>query len=102
VPPFFAVTTTVILESQQSDAVAWLGISTDDDKTVSAVSASSPAASAGVRRGDIIEAVDGAPVSSVDQVVRAIHRHRPGDVCVLTITRAKAHLTLRAVLGRLS
>jgi len=101
-PSFFAVTTTAILVSEHDDVVAWLGISTDDDKTVSAVSASSPAAAAGLRRGDIIEAVDGAEVSSVAQVVRAIRRHHPGDACMLSVVRANTHLKLRAVLGRLS
>ena len=102
VPSLFAVTTTVILASDADGAVAWLGISTDDDKTVSAVAASSPAAAAGLQRGDIVEAVDGTPVSSVAAVVIAIHRHHPGEACMLSINRRGTHIRLRAVLGKLS
>ena len=102
VPSIFCVTTTVFLASESDDDVAWLGISTEDDKTLSAVAASSPAAAAGLRRGDVVEAVDGAPVASVSDVVRAIHKHRPGDLCTLSVIRKGVHLKLRAVLGKLS
>lgn len=45
-----------------------------------------PSAAVGIVVGDVITAVDGAAVNSVDQVKAAIMAHVPNDVVVLTIT----------------
>ena len=100
VPRLLVVSTTVFLPAHQA-SVAWLGISTDDDVAVSGVDSESPAATAGLRPGDVIVAVDGVTVSSMAQVVKAIHRHRPGDVCRLDIVRDGERLTVVAILGAL-
>jgi len=99
VPQLLAATTTALFGTQTP--VAWLGISTDDDVTVSEISAGSPAAAAGLRRGDVIESVDGTAVSSVKQVVQLIRRRQPGQACHLVVERGREHLTVVAVLGRL-
>lgn len=74
------------------DAAPWLGVHTVDDgqgaPTVDRVDASGPAAAAGVVVGDIITAVDGAAVGSVDQLKAAIAGHVPADVVTVTITHA--------------
>ena len=50
-----------------------------DGVTVVAVEDDGPAAGAGIRSGDVITAVDGARVASVDDLQAALHGHSPGD-----------------------
>jgi S1-C subfamily serine protease len=54
------------------------------------VIADGPAAVAGLAAGDRILAVDGAPVTRVDQVLAAIKAKRPGDTIVFTVIAGQA------------
>jgi putative serine protease PepD len=70
----------------------WLGIDGgDDDATGGAsvyqVKPSSPAARAGVQAGDVVTAMDGTPVKSMDGMLRLLRAHTPGDTVRLTILR---------------
>jgi S1-C subfamily serine protease len=47
-----------------------------------------PSAVAGIVVGDVITAVDGVAVSSVDQIKAAIMTHAPADAATLTVTHA--------------
>jgi S1-C subfamily serine protease len=58
------------------------------------VAADSPAASAGVRRGDLVVAAAGAPVETLDDVVRVMVLGRPAEIA-LDVLRDGAPLTLR-------
>jgi hypothetical protein len=98
--PELLVATTTILVVEHNSVVAWLGISTDDDVTVAAVSSNSPAAAAGLQAGDVIVAVDGQPVGSVKEVVRDIRLHHPGDTCVLDVVRGGESVQVTATLGK--
>jgi serine protease Do len=51
------------------------------------VSAKDPASAAGIRHGDLITAVDGKPVTSVDELFAALGTHQAGDEVALTISR---------------
>jgi putative serine protease PepD len=82
---------------------------------VQAVAGGSPADRAGLRGGDgeqefeglpfcpggdIIVAVDGKPVQSAEDVVRAVNQQRfPGDEIRLTVLRGDERLVLKATLG---
>jgi membrane-associated protease RseP (regulator of RpoE activity) len=69
----------------------WLGAQikrTSDGLTVSAVIADSPAEKAGLKRGDIITAVDGTQVSDMQALLNAIKGKKVGDSITLSITRA--------------
>jgi serine protease Do len=106
---------------------AWLGISgvTVDqalaqeqrlsvDKGVLVVSVvpNSPADQAGLRGGedtgdgsvprggDIIVAIDGTPIETMDQLVEQISRHAPGDTVRLTIVRDGQQQEVTVTLGR--
>jgi PDZ domain-containing protein len=57
-----------------------------DGAVVVQVVAGSPAEGI-LRVGDVITAVDGAPVSFDEQSVAAVHRHKPGDVIAFTVSR---------------
>ncbi len=63
------------------------------------VSAGSPADLAGLRPGDVIVALDGAPVTTVDDVHRFLSRAPIGAVTHLTVLRGGDRLDLAAVLS---
>jgi S1-C subfamily serine protease len=109
---------------------AWLGVTTQSvtpriaerfglaetsGAAVQAVAGGSPADRAGLRGGggeeefdgltfcpggDVIVAVDGQPVSSAEDVVRAVNQQQlPGDEIRLTVLRGAERLELTATLG---
>lgn len=47
-----------------------------------------PAASAGLRCGDVVQAVGGTPVRTAEDLVRAIQAAHPGDKVAITVERA--------------
>jgi putative serine protease PepD len=67
--------------------------------TVSAVSAGSGAASAGLKAGDVIIAVNGTKVTTAEKLRAIIAGDKPGDKITLTITRNGSSQTLAATLG---
>ena len=86
-----------------SDAASVPGISTpghpaDHGAVVSSVSAASPAAGVGLRSGDRITAIGGAPVASMADVISVLRRHRPGDRVILDYRRAGQDLSAPVVL----
>ncbi|MCQ6554446.1 trypsin-like peptidase domain-containing protein [Streptomyces sp. C10-9-1] len=58
-----------------------------------------PAATAGVRPGDVITRVDGQRVHSGEELIVKIRAHRPGDRLELTLTRAGRQRTVELTLG---
>ncbi|MBV9363075.1 MAG: trypsin-like peptidase domain-containing protein [Solirubrobacterales bacterium] len=59
----------------------------------------SPAAKAGLQGGDIITAVNGTHVASVNQFVATIANYAPGDSVTLTVNRGGQTKTLKLTLG---
>jgi serine protease Do len=66
---------------------------------VSEVMRGGPADKAGVRRLDVITAVDGLRVRNGNELVAAISGHRPGDTVKVTVFRAGKYRELTALLG---
>ena len=92
------------LEAGQTVSHAYLGVSTTDSTSttgalVSSVASGSPAASAGLKAGDVITAVDGKQITDSSELVDAIANRQPGDQVKLTVRRASNTLTLTATLG---
>lgn len=54
---------------------------------VAEVTADSPAARAGIKARDVIIRVEGTAVSSPQQVVDAVSKHKPGDTMLVTVSR---------------
>ncbi len=83
-------------EEQAADAGPEVGI------LVVKVEPQSPAARAGIARGDIILAVDGAEVATIVDVQRAVTAKKPGDTVKVTVRHGDAKRTLTAELGELN
>ncbi|MFI7097905.1 trypsin-like peptidase domain-containing protein [Streptomyces sp. NPDC050161] len=63
------------------------------------VTAGGPGAKAGIKGGDVITRVDGAPVHSSEELIVKIRSHRPGDTLTLTVRRGGKERTVRLTLG---
>jgi S1-C subfamily serine protease len=63
------------------------------------VNADSPAEMADIRPGDVMSAIDGAPISSVINAIERINRKTPGQSVDLTIFRDGEHRNIAVVLG---
>lgn len=61
---------------------------------------STPLGALGLRNGDILHAVNGHPLTSPDKALEAYAAIRRAPEVTLTITRAKAPLTLRYIINR--
>ena len=59
----------------------------------------SPAAKAGLQAGDVITAVNGTDVASVNQFVATIANYAPGNVVTLTVNRGGSNKTIKLTLG---
>lgn len=86
----------------------WLGVSVEPIKstlndgqslTVTAVAQPSPAARAGIQRGDIITHINGEQVRNGRKTMHYIAQLRPGDTIAVSVVRNQQSLDLRAVLG---
>ena len=63
------------------------------------VVANSPAAKAGLRRGDVITNADHTPVKSVDDLLNIIGTHPPGDTIRISVSRGSRQLQTTATLA---
>ena len=63
------------------------------------MSSSGPAASAGLRSGDVITAVGSTAIHGTNDLVAAIATHQPGDHVQLTVKRGSQTVELTATLG---
>jgi putative serine protease PepD len=64
-----------------------------------AVTPGGPAATAGIRSGDVIVAVNGTRVTTADELIVAIRRHLPGDRLSVTYLRSGHRTTVTLTLG---
>jgi putative serine protease PepD len=83
-----------------------LGVSLTDDTSstgldravVHAVTAGGPAASAGIKAGDVITSVDGETTAGADAVIAAVRSHQPGQKISVTVERDGSSHTVTATL----
>ncbi len=68
---------------------------------VAIVTPGTGAARAGVKRGDVLIAVDGHTVRSNDDVIRIVREHKPGDVLDVVLLRQNSRKALKVTLGDL-
>jgi putative serine protease PepD len=92
------------LGAGQTVSHAYLGVGTTQSTGatgagVGSVAAGGPAASAGLKAGDVVTAVDGKQITGSSDLVAAIAARAPGDRIQLTVRRGSDTLTLTATLG---
>jgi putative serine protease PepD len=106
----FAVPTDLIkselpnLEAGRAVSHAYLGIGTGESTgttgaLVGSVTAGGPAASAGLKAGDVVTAIGGTKITGSGDLVAAIASHAPGDQVKVTIRRGSGTQTVTATLG---
>lgn len=82
---------------------AWLGVGLSGEPgggvAISQVRPQSPAAQAGLQAGDVLLALNGQKVESVQQVIQRVHQLSPGDKVELKINRDGQEQTVAATLG---
>ena len=86
--------------AQQNDLPVSEGAWVTTGGQTAPVLAGSPAAKAGIEAGDIITAVDGAPVDAVHDLANLINEYGVGQTVTLTIDRKGQTLTLQATLAQ--
>ena len=78
--------------TKPTKVASWMGLHVTANEqgalVIDRVAGDGPSAAAGIVIGDVITAVDGVAVTSVDQVKAAIVAHVPDDIVTLTLTRA--------------
>jgi serine protease Do len=77
----------VTVQGINSDLAGSLGLSGVKGALVSAVSDGSPAEKAGIKRGDVITAVDGQAVKDSNSLRNTVSRLQPGSTVSLTLFR---------------
>jgi S1-C subfamily serine protease len=64
---------------------------------VVSVEKGSPAESSGLIQGDVIKEVSGKAVGTIDGLLRALSRHTPGEVLVVSVRRGDGHRTISVI-----
>jgi serine protease Do len=91
----------VSIQPVTADIAASLSLPAVRGALVSEVQPGSPAERAGIRRGDVITAVNGSPVADYNAFRNVIARTQPGTEVTLTVSRDGREQQLRATLAEL-
>lgn len=75
------------------------GLSVDEGAYVAQVDKDGPAAKAGIKKGDIITAIDDDKISSADGVILSIRSHAEGDKVKVTVNRDGTEKSFTVTLG---
>jgi putative serine protease PepD len=75
------------------------GDTSDSGAKILGVTAGSPAAKAGIRKGDLVTEVAGAKVADGIALIVAIRAHQPGDTISFTVQRPGGEVQVRVKLG---
>jgi S1-C subfamily serine protease len=78
-----------------------IGTNAKDGIVVANVVPGSPAAAAGLKRGDVITAVEGTPITDPSALGRWLSTHKPGDKMALTVIRDGKEQQINLTLGEL-
>lgn len=95
-------------EGKEPPPVAFLGVQGTDPAgakqgaLIAEVRSGSPAAKAGLKKGDRIVAIDGYEVKRMTELAAAIRKHKPGDKVTLTIVRQGKESKIPVTLGEFS
>jgi serine protease Do len=93
--PFMGVSTV----SVTADVAAQAQLSVDHGEYVVQVVAGGPAATAGIKEGDVILAIDGQQIDAQNALSEVLFTHQPGDVVNVDIQRGDQQLTIQLTLA---
>jgi len=82
-----------------TDGTASEGSSSISGAKISRVLSGTPAEKAGLRVGDLVIAIDGTSVDSVDSLIGLVRAHAVGDTVTLTVLRGGRNVTVKAGLS---
>jgi Do/DeqQ family serine protease len=89
----------VMIEPIPPDKAASLGLKQPGGVLIAAVPPNSPAARAGLRKGDVVTAFQGQPITDGNTLRNRVASTRPGTTVKLTISRDKREQDIEATLG---
>ena len=89
----------IVVQSLSADLAAGLGLEDRQGALVSDVVAGGPADEAGLRQGDVIETLNGRPVSDSNELRNTIAATAPGTSVELTVRRDGQSVDVTATLG---
>lgn len=89
----------VEIEPVSSNVARAVGLNKPTGALIQGITSDSPAEKAGLRQGDIVLAVDGEKVVSVNDLQTKIARHYPGDVVTVTTWRNRKEREVEVELG---
>jgi serine protease Do len=92
----------VIVQGVSSDIAKSLSLPAVQGALVSTVNEGSPAEAAGLKRGDVIVALNGEPVADSNDLRNRVAATLPGSAVTLRVVRGGEERTLTAKLGELS
>ena len=84
-----------------SSVAAQNNLSVDHGVLIASVTPNGPAATAGLKAGDVILQIDNTPVTSDQSLGDALLSKSPGDTVAVTINRGGQQMTLNVTLGEL-
>ena len=90
----------VQIQPLTDDIAAAIGLDTPNGALVAEVMANTPAAKAGLKRGDVVTAVDGRRVETPRDLTRLVASAQPGTEVNLSILRAGQPIELSVILDR--
>jgi serine protease Do len=83
------------------DIAESVGLSSDDGALVADVTANSPALKAGLRAGDAIVKLNGAPVKDPSDLSKRVARLEPGQNATLTVMRERGEIEIAFTVGKM-
>ncbi|HVJ95479.1 MAG TPA: trypsin-like peptidase domain-containing protein [Acidimicrobiia bacterium] len=69
---------------------------------VMSVKKSGPAHKAGIKKGDVVRAIDGRPVDAIGAVTAIVRAKDPGETVTISLRRGREHLTVQVPLGSIA
>lgn len=93
------------MDLPKTSNMAYLGTRPDygeevDGVLLDDVNEGSPAAKGGLKKGDIIVEMGGAPIKGVRALSMFLYKHKPGETVNVVVLRGKEKVTLPVVLGK--
>ncbi len=91
----------VNIQSIDQDLAETLGLASDKGALVAAVTDDSPAAAAGLKRGDVIVTFDGTPIEDLRDLTRSVADKDPGSAAKVVVLRDGSEQTLDVEIGQM-